>query len=119
MVNGSALKVPVELVGLGRLGEVSLLVCVEQQCPTARLCNLVFMPAWFSTVVYKTSWGHVQLDNCNFEGAQLQIRGPGTCQARFCSFSQGSAANFLGVALSLLDSCDFSGKPRGTTVCVR
>ncbi|XP_029909893.1 F-box only protein 10 isoform X2 [Myripristis murdjan] len=104
-----ALKVPVELVGLGQLGEVSLLVCVEQQCPTARLCNLVFMPAWFSTVVYKTSWGHVQLDNCNFEGAQLQVRGPGTCQARFCSFSQGSSAHLLGVALSLLDSCDFSG----------
>uniref|UniRef100_A0A3B4VJ10 F-box protein 10 n=1 Tax=Seriola dumerili TaxID=41447 RepID=A0A3B4VJ10_SERDU len=104
-----ALKVPVELVGLGRLGEVSLLVCMEQQCPTARLCNLVFMPPWFSTVVYKTSWGHVQLDNCNFEGAQLQIRGPGTCQARFCSFSQGSSAHLLGVVLSLLDSCDFSG----------
>lgn len=104
-----ALKVPVELVGLGRLGEVALLVCMEQQCPTARLCNLVFMPPWFSTVVYKTSWGHVQLDNCNFEGAQLQIRGPGTCQARFCSFSQGSSAHLLGVVLSLLDSCDFSG----------
>ncbi|KAM9314656.1 F-box only protein 10 [Pholidichthys leucotaenia] len=104
-----ALKVPMELVGLGQLGEVSLLVCMEQQCPTARLCNLVFMPPWFSTVVYKTSWGHVQLDNCNFEGAQLQIRGPGTCQARFCSFSQGSSAQLLGVVLSLLDSCDFSG----------
>ncbi|XP_013887418.1 F-box only protein 10 [Austrofundulus limnaeus] len=104
-----ALKVPVELVGLGRLGEVALLVCMEQQCPTARLCNLVFMPPWFSTVVYKTSWGHVQLDNCNFEGAQLQIRGPGTCQARFCSFSQGSSAHLLGVVVSLLDSCDFSG----------
>uniref|UniRef100_A0A8C5IB19 F-box domain-containing protein n=1 Tax=Gouania willdenowi TaxID=441366 RepID=A0A8C5IB19_GOUWI len=104
-----ALKVPVELVGLGRLGEVALLVCMDQQCPTARLCNLVFMPPWFSTVVYKTSWGHVQLDNCNFEGAQLQVRGPGTCQARFCSFSQGSSAHFLGVVLSLLDSCDFSG----------
>ncbi|XP_008415541.1 F-box only protein 10 [Poecilia reticulata] len=104
-----ALKVPVELVGVGRLGEVALLVCIEQQCPTARLCNLVFMPPWFSTVVYKTSWGHVQLDNCNFEGAQLQIRGPGTCQARFCSFSQGSSAHLLGVVLSLLDSCDFSG----------
>jgi len=39
----------------------------------------------------------------------LQIRGPGTCQARFCSFSQGSSAHFLGVVLSLLDSCDFSG----------
>lgn len=48
-----ALKVPVELVGLGRLGEVALLVCIEQQCPTARLCNLVFMPPWFSTVVYR------------------------------------------------------------------
>ncbi|XP_026215942.1 F-box only protein 10 isoform X2 [Anabas testudineus] len=104
-----ALKVPVELVGLGQLGEVALLVCIEQQCPTARLCNLVFMPPWFSTVVYKTSWGHVQLDNCNFEGAQLQIRGPGTCQARFCSFSRGSSAQLLGVVLSLLDSCDFSG----------
>ncbi|KAK7929422.1 hypothetical protein WMY93_005817 [Mugilogobius chulae] len=104
-----AIKVPVELVGLGTLGEVALLVCMEQQCPTARLCNLVFMPPWFSTVVYKTSWGHVQLDNCNFEGAQLQIRGPGTCQARFCSFSQNSSVHLVGVALSLLDSCDFSG----------
>uniref|UniRef100_A0A3Q3E9A9 F-box protein 10 n=1 Tax=Labrus bergylta TaxID=56723 RepID=A0A3Q3E9A9_9LABR len=103
------LKMPVELVGLGRLGEVALLVCMEQQCPTARLCNLVFMPPWFSTVVYKTSWGHVQLDNCNFEGAQLQIRGPGTCQARFCSFSRGSSAHLVGVVLSLFDSCDFSG----------
>ncbi|MEQ2206928.1 hypothetical protein XENOCAPTIV_004887, partial [Xenoophorus captivus] len=56
-----------------------------------------------------TSWGHVQLDNCNFEGAQLHIRGPGTCQARFCSFSQGSSTHLLGVVLSLLDSCDFSG----------
>uniref|UniRef100_A0AAZ3RM37 F-box domain-containing protein n=1 Tax=Oncorhynchus tshawytscha TaxID=74940 RepID=A0AAZ3RM37_ONCTS len=103
------LKVPVEVVGLGRLGDVALLVSLEQQCPTARLSNLVFMPAWFSTVVYKTLSGHVQLDNCNFEGAQLQIRGPGTCHARFCSFSQGSSTHFLGVALSLLDSCDFSG----------
>ncbi|XP_068607450.1 F-box only protein 10 [Brachionichthys hirsutus] len=103
------LKVPVELVGLGQLGEVALLACVEQQCPTARLCNLVFMPPWFSTVAYKTSWGHVQLDNCNFEGAQLQVRGPGTCQARFCAFSQGGAVHLLGVVLSLLDSCDFSG----------
>ncbi|KAA0722415.1 F-box only protein 10 [Triplophysa tibetana] len=104
-----ALKVPVEIVGVGKLGDVSLLVCFDQQCPTARLCNLVFMPAWFSPVVYKTSSGHVQLDNCNFEGCQLHIRGPGTCQARFCSFAQGSSAHFLGVAISLMDSCEFSG----------
>ncbi|XP_051983370.1 F-box only protein 10 isoform X2 [Xyrauchen texanus] len=104
-----ALKVPVEIVGMGKLGDVSLLVSFDQQCPTARLCNLVFMPAWFSPVIYKTSSGHVQLDNCNFEGCQLHIRGPGTCQARFCSFAQGSSAHFLGVAISLMDSCEFSG----------
>ncbi|KAG5848070.1 hypothetical protein ANANG_G00094490 [Anguilla anguilla] len=80
------LRVPVEIVGKGKLGEVTLLACMDQQCPTARLCNLVLMPAWFSPVVYKTSSGHVQLDNCNVEGGQLQVRGPGTCQARFCSF---------------------------------
>lgn len=39
----------------------------------------------------------------------MQVRGPGTCQARFCSFSQGSSAHLLGAVLSLLDSCDFSG----------
>lgn len=37
------------------------------------------------------------------------MRGPGTCQARFCSFSQGSSVHLLAVVLSLLDSCDFSG----------
>ena len=68
-----------------------------------------YVRCFFPVLLLQTSWGHVQLDNCNFEGAQLQVRGPGTCQARFCSFSHGSAANFLGVALSLLDSCDFSG----------
>ncbi|TRY64724.1 hypothetical protein DNTS_030151 [Danionella cerebrum] len=104
-----SLKVPVEIIGKGKLGEVSLFVSFDQQCPTARLCNLVFMPAWFSPVVYKTSSGHVQLDNCNFEGCHLHIRGPGTCQARFCSFAQGSSAHFLGVTISLLDSCEFSG----------
>lgn len=50
-----SLKVPVEIVGMGKLGDVSLLVSFDQQCPTARLCNLVFMPAWFSPVVYKVS----------------------------------------------------------------
>ncbi|XP_076874669.1 F-box only protein 10 isoform X2 [Brachyhypopomus gauderio] len=103
------LKVPVEIVGMGSLGDVSLLVSFDQQCPTARLCNLVLMPAWFSPVVFKTSSGHVQLDNCNFEGCQVHVRGPGTCQARFCSFAQGSSAHFVGVAISLMDSCEFSG----------
>ncbi|XP_028832670.1 F-box only protein 10 isoform X2 [Denticeps clupeoides] len=112
-----ALKVPVEIVGAGKLGDVALLVSFDQQCPTARLCNLVLMPAWFSPVVYKTSAGHIQLDNCNFEGAQLQVRGPGTCQVRFCSFTQGACAHFLGVALSWMDSCEF-GSSDSTSITV-
>lgn len=61
------LKVPVEIVGMGKLGDVALLVSFDQQCPTARLCNLVLMPAWFSPVVYKVSkythtWASFQYD---------------------------------------------------------
>lgn len=47
------LKVPVEIVGAGRLGDVTLLVSFDQQCPSIRLCNLALMPAWFTPVVYK------------------------------------------------------------------
>lgn len=39
----------------------------------------------------------------------MHVRGPGTCQARFCSFAQGSSAHFLSVAISLMDSCEFYG----------
>ncbi|KPP77970.1 F-box only protein 10-like [Scleropages formosus] len=103
------LKVPVEVIGNGKFGEVTLLVSIDQQCPTARFCNLVLMPPWFSPVIYKTSSGHVQLDSCNLEGGQLQIRGPGTCLVRFCSFGRAGGASFQGVSLSLLENCDFSG----------
>ncbi|MEQ2168692.1 hypothetical protein GOODEAATRI_017440 [Goodea atripinnis] len=77
-----ALKVPVELVGVGRLGEVALLVCIEQQCSTARLCNLVFMPPWFSTVGSSTHLLSVVLsllDSCDFSGsdtASVTVEGP-------------------------------------------
>nr|XP_033773165.1 F-box only protein 10 isoform X1 [Geotrypetes seraphini]XP_033773167.1 F-box only protein 10 isoform X1 [Geotrypetes seraphini] len=106
--NELILKVPVEIVGQGKLGDVALLVCIDQQCPTARLCNLVFMPAWFTPIVYKTSSGHVQFDNCNFENGQLQIHAPGTCQVKFCIFNQ-SSINFHAVALCLLENCEFIG----------
>lgn len=49
------LKVPVEIVGRGKLGEVVLLASIEQHCSTTHLCNLVFMPAWFSPIMYKVS----------------------------------------------------------------
>nr|XP_020647003.1 F-box only protein 10 [Pogona vitticeps]XP_020647004.1 F-box only protein 10 [Pogona vitticeps] len=102
------LKAPVEIMGKGKLGEVALLVSFDQHCPTMRLCNLVFMPAWFTPVVYKTTSGHVQFDNCNFENCQLQIHAPGTCQIKFCTFNQ-SSVNFHSVAVCLLENCEFVG----------
>uniref|UniRef100_A0A7M4EZG7 F-box protein 10 n=1 Tax=Crocodylus porosus TaxID=8502 RepID=A0A7M4EZG7_CROPO len=102
------LKVPVEIVGQGKLGDVALLVSVDQHCQTTRLCNVVFMPAWFTPVVYKTTSGHVQFDNCNFENGQLQIHAPGTCQVKFCTFNQCSI-NFHSVALCVLENCEFIG----------
>nr|XP_005309251.2 F-box only protein 10 isoform X2 [Chrysemys picta bellii] len=102
------LKVPVEIVGQGKLGDVALLVSIDQHCPTTRLCNVVFMPAWFTPVVYKTTSGHVQFDNCNFENGQLQIHAPGTCQVKFCTFNQ-SSIHFHSVALGVLENCEFTG----------
>ncbi|KAM3847006.1 F-box only protein 10 [Vipera latastei] len=102
------LKAPVEIMGKGKLGDVALLVSFDQHCPTMRLCNLVFMPAWFTPVIYKTTSGHVQFDNCNFENSQLQIHAPGTCQVKFCTFNQ-SSIHFHSVAICLLENCEFVG----------
>lgn len=54
------LKAPVEIMGRGKLGDVALLACFDQHCPTMRLCNLVFMPAWFTPVIYKVSGESIQ-----------------------------------------------------------
>ncbi|XP_014818061.1 PREDICTED: F-box only protein 10 isoform X1 [Calidris pugnax] len=102
------LKVPVEVVGEGALGDVALLASIDQHCPTARLCNVVLMPARFSPLLYKTTSGYVQFDNCNFESGQLQIHAPGTCQVKFCTFSQ-SSIHLRSVALCILEHCEFTG----------
>uniref|UniRef100_A0A8C9QL64 F-box protein 10 n=1 Tax=Spermophilus dauricus TaxID=99837 RepID=A0A8C9QL64_SPEDA len=102
------LKVPVEIVGHGKLGEVALLASIDQHCSTTRLCNLIFMPAWFSPIMYKTTSGHVQFDNCNFENGHIQVHGPGTCQVKFCTFKNTHV--FLhNVPLCVLENCEFVG----------
>ncbi|XP_027964558.1 F-box only protein 10 isoform X4 [Eumetopias jubatus] len=102
------LKVPVEIVGHGKLGEVALLASIDQHCSTTRLCNLVFMPAWFSPFMFKTTSGHVQFDNCNFENGHIQVHGPGTCQVKFCTFKNTHV--FLhNVPLCVLENCEFVG----------
>ncbi|NXS94217.1 FBX10 protein, partial [Jacana jacana] len=102
------LKVPVEVVGEGTLGEVVLQASIDQHCPSARLCNVVLMPARFTPLLYKTTSGYVQFDNCIFESGQLQIHAPGTCQVKFCTFSQ-SNIHLRSVALCILEHCDFTG----------
>ncbi|KAM6391991.1 LOW QUALITY PROTEIN: F-box only protein 10 [Rhynochetos jubatus] len=102
------LKVPVEVVGQGKLGDVALLASIDQHCPTARLCNVVFVPARFTSVLYNTTSGYVQFDNCNFESGQLQIHAPGSCQVKFCAFSQ-SSIHLHSVALCVLENCEFTG----------
>ncbi|XP_068276267.1 F-box only protein 10 isoform X1 [Nyctibius grandis] len=102
------LKVPVELVGQGRLGDAVLMASIDQHCPTARLCNVVLMPARFTSLLYKTASGYVQFDNCSFESGQLQIHAPGTCQVKFCTFSQ-SSIHLRSVGLSVLENCEFTG----------
>lgn len=114
--NEVILKVPVEIIGLGKLGDVALLISFDQHCPTARLCNLVLMPAWFTPVVYKTFSGHIQLDNCNVENGQVHIHAPGTCHVKFCTFNQ-SSINFQNVSLSLIENSEFIGS-EGTSVSV-
>ncbi|NXL64807.1 FBX10 protein, partial [Chordeiles acutipennis] len=102
------LKVPVEVVGQGKLGDVALLASIDQHCPTARICNVVFMPSRFTPVLYKTTSGYVQFNNCNFENGQLQIHAPGTCQVKFCTFSQ-SSIHLHSVTLCILENCEFTG----------
>lgn len=51
------LRVPVELVGQGGLGDVVLRASVDQHGPTARLCNLVLLPPRSSSLLYKVRLG--------------------------------------------------------------
>ncbi|KAM8982888.1 LOW QUALITY PROTEIN: F-box only protein 10 [Ara ararauna] len=61
--NKVLLKVPVEVVGQGKLGDLALLATIDQHCPTACFCCVVFMLSFFSLVLYKVrlitaeSWG--------------------------------------------------------------
>uniref|UniRef100_H0VYK5 F-box only protein 10 n=1 Tax=Cavia porcellus TaxID=10141 RepID=H0VYK5_CAVPO len=81
------LKVPVEIVGHGKLGEVVLLASIDQHCSTTRLCNLIFMPAWFSPIMYKVGV-HIREMLC--EMGTSRFHGPSFCtfkntQCLFCT----------------------------------
>ena len=46
-------KIPFELVGHGPPGSVILVISVEQNAMTGRLCNLYIKAPWFTTHVIK------------------------------------------------------------------
>ena len=46
-------KIPFELVGQGKLGTVILVMCIEQNATTGRLCNLTLRAPWFTGHVLK------------------------------------------------------------------
>ncbi|XP_048639310.1 F-box only protein 10 isoform X3 [Marmota marmota marmota] len=71
------LKVPVEIVGHGKLGEVALLASIDQHCSTTRLCNLIFMPAWFSPIMYKIVMLRNDIYRCRASGIFLRLEGGG------------------------------------------
>ena len=49
-------KIPFELLGHGPPGSVILIISVEQNAATGRLCNLFLKPPWFTQYVIKVSW---------------------------------------------------------------
>ncbi|KAM4638765.1 LOW QUALITY PROTEIN: F-box only protein 10 [Amazona ochrocephala] len=100
------LKVPVEVVMQGKLGDLAVLASIDQHCPAACFCSVVFMLFFFS-VLYKTSSGYVQFNSCNFESGQLQIHAPEMCQVKFRTFNQ-SSIYFHSMAHCILGSCEFA-----------
>jgi len=54
---------PFELVGVGELGSVILVVCIEQTAITGRINNLVFRAPWFTNFILKVSTLQTMLYN--------------------------------------------------------
>ena len=48
-------KIPFELVGVGPPGAVQLIISVEQNAITGRLCNITLKAPWFITHVVKVN----------------------------------------------------------------
>lgn len=46
-------KIPFEIIGVGELGSIILVVCVEQIALTGRVSNLVFRAPWFTNFILK------------------------------------------------------------------
>ncbi|XP_046546489.1 F-box only protein 10-like isoform X2 [Haliotis rubra] len=100
-------KIPFELVGVGELGSVILVVCIEQIALTGRLSNLVLRAPWFTTFILKIRAGYLQLDNCILEDGMVYAQNPGTCHIRFCTFRHATII-LQHMNVSVIENCEFS-----------
>ena len=55
-------KIPLELVGVGELGSVVLVMCLDHLAPTGRLCNLVLRSPRFTWYMLKVSATESKID---------------------------------------------------------
>ncbi|XP_070534056.1 F-box only protein 10-like isoform X2 [Ptychodera flava] len=100
-------KLPLELVGCGKLGEVVLSASIELQAETARLCNLVIKAPWFTSTIIQSTFGHVQIDNCQFEDGNIEIHAPATCHIRFSKFKH-APIELDSLSIGLIENCEFT-----------
>ncbi|KAK2510915.1 Fbxo10 [Columba guinea] len=96
----------------------SLCAALAAAGPYDRLVLLPSVQEEQSEVLLKTTSGYVQFDSCRFEGGQLQIRAPGTCQVKFCTFSR-SSVHLHSVALCVLENCGFVGSENASVLMLR
>lgn len=57
-------KIPFEIIGVGELGSIILVVCVEQIALTGRVSNLVFRAPWFTNFILKVRQLSLESFNC-------------------------------------------------------
>ncbi|XP_052234525.1 F-box only protein 10-like isoform X2 [Dreissena polymorpha] len=100
-------KMPFELIGVGELGSVILVVCIEQAAITGRINNLVFRAPWFTNFIMKVRSGYLQVDNCIFEDGMVYVQNPGTITMSFCTFRHATII-LQHVNASVIQNCMFS-----------
>ncbi|XP_061178046.1 F-box only protein 10-like isoform X2 [Saccostrea echinata] len=100
-------KIPFEIIGVGELGSIILVVCVEQIALTGRVSNLVFRAPWFTNFVLKVRVGYLQVDNCIFEDGMVYVQNPGSCHIKFCTFRHATVI-LQHLNSSIIENCEFS-----------
>ncbi|XP_052085918.1 F-box only protein 10-like isoform X1 [Mytilus californianus] len=100
-------KIPFELIGVGELGSIILVVCIEQIGLTGRVSNLVFRAPWFTNFILKVRFGYLQVDNCILEDGMVYVQSPGSSHIKYCTFRHATVI-FQHLTASIIENCEFS-----------